>query len=42
MNKNFRVAFPLKKNEKKPIESNLDKIINTTQIKMRELMSKKQ
>ena len=42
MNKNFRVAFPLKKNEKKPIESNLDKIINTTQIKMRELMLKKQ
>ena len=42
MNKNFRVAYPLKKNEKKPIESNLDKIINTTQIKMRELMSKKQ
>ena len=42
MSKNFRTAFPLKKGEKKPIQSNLDTIINTTQIKMRELMLKKQ
>ena len=42
MSKNFRTAFPLKKNEKKPIQTNLDNIINTTQIKMREFMLKKQ
>ena len=42
MSKNFRTAFPLKQGAKKPIQSNLDIIINTTQIKMRELMLKKQ
>ena len=42
MNKNFRTAFPLKKGAKKPIQTNLDNIINTTQLKMRELMLKKQ
>ncbi len=42
MSKNFRTAFPLKQGAKKPIQSNLDNIINTTQIKMRELMLKKQ
>ena len=42
MNNNFRIAFPLKKNEKKPIQTNLDNIINKTQIKMREFMLKKQ
>ena len=42
MSKNFRTAFPLKQGAKKPIQTNLDNIINTTQIKMRELMLKKQ
>ncbi len=42
MSKNFRTAFPLKHGAKKPIQTNLDNIINTTQIKMRELMLKKQ
>ena len=41
MSKNFRTAFPLKHGAKKPIQTNLDNIINTTQIKMRELMLKK-
>ena len=42
MSKNFRTAFPLKQGAKKPIQTNLDNIINKTQIKMREFMLKKQ
>ena len=37
-----REAFQQKSNSKKPIESNLDAIINQAQLKMKEMITEKQ
>ena len=37
-----RTAFPLDKNKKKPVEQNLNTILNQCQIKMKEMILKKQ
>ena len=37
-----RTAFPLSSNSKKPVEQNLNTIVNQCQIKMKELIMKKQ
>jgi uncharacterized phage infection (PIP) family protein YhgE len=42
MYKNHREAFQLKNGAKSPIESNLDNIINQAQLKMKEMILKKQ
>ena len=42
MYSSHREAFQQKSNAKKPIESNLDSIINQAQIKMKEMILEKQ
>ena len=42
MYRNNREVFGLKKGSKKPIESNLDNIINQAQLKMKEMITQKQ
>ena len=42
MYRNNREVFQLKKGSKRPVESNLDNIINQAQIKMKEMISEKQ
>jgi chromosome segregation ATPase len=42
MYKSHRQAFQPKKGSKRPVESNLDNIINQAQIKMKEMISEKQ
>ena len=42
MYRNHREAFNLKKGSKRPMESNLDNIINQAQIKMKEMILEKQ
>jgi hypothetical protein len=42
MYSSHREAFQQKANSKKPIESNLDSIINQAQLKMREMINENQ
>ena len=42
MYRSHREAFTQKKGTKKPVESNLDNIINQAQIKMKEMIQEKQ
>ena len=42
MYRNHREAFAQKKGSKRPVETNLDSIINQAQIKMKEMIAEKQ